>query len=110
MLSREEVLNLAALARLKLGEGEVESLQKDISNILEYVGQISALAPKGNTSAKAEELPLCVSPLGARNVMREDVTRADGDTMGGKEEALRAAFPKKENNYNVVRKIIQKDE
>ena len=45
-----------------------------------------------------------------QNVIREDVPRADGDTVGGKEEALRAAFPKKENNYNVVRKIIQKDE
>jgi|SRR3989338_7707356 len=110
MISREEVLQLAELARLKVADAEVAGLQKDISNILEYVGQISALAPKGNTSAKAEELPLCVSPLAARNVMREDVTRADGDTMGGKEEALRAAFPKKENNYNVVRKIIQKDE
>jgi len=43
-------------------------------------------------------------------VMREDMPRAEGDIMGGKEEALRAAFPKKENNYNVVRKIIQKDE
>ena len=42
--------------------------------------------------------------------MREDSPRADGDTMAGKEEALRTAFPKKENNYNVVRKIIQKDE
>ena len=108
MISKDEVLNLAELARLKLSDKEVTGLQKDISNILEYVGQISAV--QGNASTKAEELPLCVSPLGARNVMREDVTRADGDTMGGKEEALRAAFPKKENNYNVVRKIIQKDE
>ena len=99
MLSREEVLNLAALARLKLGEGEVESLQKDISNILEYVVQISQV------SAEKEK----VTPFNY-NVMREDTPRADGDTMVGKEEALRAAFPKKENNYNVVRKIIQKDE
>jgi len=104
MISKDEVLNLAELAGLKLSDKEVTGLQKDISNILEYVGQISAV--QGNASTKAEELPLPAQ----QNVMREDVPRADGDTMGGKEEALRAAFPKKENNYNVVRKIIQKDE
>ena len=110
MISREEIKNLAELARLKLRDGEAENFQKDISSILEYVGQISVVASKGNTSAKAEELPLSAAPLGVRNVLREDVPRADGDTMAGKEEALRTAFPKKENNYNVVRKIIQKDE
>ena len=99
MISREEVLQLAELARLKVADAEVAGLQKDISNILEYVVQISQV------SAEKEK----VTPFNY-NVMREDVTRADGDTMGGKEEALRAAFPKKENNYNVVRKIIQKDE
>ncbi len=104
MISREEVLQLAELARLKVADAEVAGLQKDISNILEYVGQISAV--QGNTSTKAEELPL----PSQRNVMREDVPRAAGDAMFGKEDALRAAFPKKENNYNVVRKIIQKDE
>jgi len=45
-----------------------------------------------------------------RNVMRSDATRAEGDTMLNKEEALRSAFPKREGNFNVVRKIIQKDE
>jgi len=106
MISREEVLQLALLARLKLDDKEVAGLQKDISGILEYVGQISAVQPQGATSPQAGE----DAPLGVRNVMREDSPRAQGDTMGGKEEALRTAFPKKENNYNVVRKIIQKDE
>lgn len=110
MISREEVLQLAELARLKVADAEVAGLQKDISSILEYVGQISAVATQGNTSTTAEELPSAAASLGVRNVMREDVLRADGDTMSGKEEALRTAFPKKENNYNVVRKIIQKDE
>src|SRR3989344_6353379 len=100
MLSREEVLNLATLARLKLGEGEVESLQKDISNILEYVGQVSAV------SVKSEQ-----GPTFLKNVMREDLpvgeAGAPAATLGMREELIRA-FPKSENNYNVVRKIIQK--
>ena len=99
MISREEVLQLAELARLKVADAEVAGLQKDIANILEYSGQI----PQVNVK-KEKATPFNY------NVMREDVPRAEGDTMGGKEEALRAAFPKKENNYNVVRKIIQKDE
>lgn len=113
MISREEVLQLAELARLKVGEAEVAGLQKDISDILEYVGQVSAVRPQEETFLSDSK----DSPSGLRNVMREDLPRgkagmprADGDTMSGKEDALRAAFPKKENNYNVVRKIIQKDE
>lgn len=105
MISKEEVLKLAELARLKLGEGEVESLQKDISSILEYVGQVSAVAPQGDTSAKAEE-----SPLGVRNVMREDAPHAEGSLLLDKQQGLLKAFPVREGDYNVVRKIIQKDE
>src|SRR3989344_3652092 len=95
MLSREEILNLAALARLKLGGAEVESLQKDISNILEYVGQVSQVDVE-----KEKATPFNY------NVMREDVPAA---TLGKREELIKA-FPKEENGYNVVRKIIQKDE
>ena|SRR3989338_3299868 len=100
MISKEEVLQLAELARLKLDESEAAGLQKDISNILEYVGQVSAV--QGDTSSKMEE-----SPLPAHHtVMREDLS---GAALGAREELLRA-FPKREGDYNVVRKIIQKDE
>jgi len=99
MISKEEVLNLATLARLQLSDTEVASLQKDISNILEYVGQVSAVS-----IGKEKETPL------QRNVMRGDEPRGADDAMAGKEEVLRAAFPKREGDFNVVRKIIQKDE
>ncbi len=106
MILREEVLQLAELARLKLADGEIERLQKDISNILDYVGQVSAVAPRSSLSAS----------VGVRNVLREDTPRPStssgqaADPMAGKEAQLKAAFPKQENSYNVVRKIIQKDE
>lgn len=99
MISRDEVLNLAQLARLKLGDEEVEALQQDISNILEYVGQVSSV-----------ELPTAAEVPPVRNIMRADLPRETGDPMAGTEEALRAAFPTREGGYNVVRKIIQKDE
>ena len=100
MISIEEIRNLATLARLKLSSTEEESLQKDISSILDYVGQVSSV-PMPN---KKEDAGLW------HNVMREDAPRAAGDQLAGKEAAVRAAFPKQEEGYNVVRKIIQKDE
>ena len=99
MIAREEIEHLATLARIELQAGEVESLQKDISNILEYVGQVSAVL--GDAAM--------VAPL-QHNVMRHDTPRTSGDPLAGKEEAIRAQFPTQENKYNVVRKIIQKDE
>ncbi len=100
MISKEEVLNLAQLARLELTDTEVAALQKDISNILEYVGQVSAVAV---TDKKEEKPPV-------RNIMRDDAPRDMAHPLTGKEEALRAAFPLREGDFNVVRKIIQKDE
>jgi len=99
MISLEDIRNLATLARLKLSPKEEESLQKDISSILEYVGQVSGV-PMPERKEDAGVL---------HNVMRADTPREEG-TLAGKEAALVAAFPKSEQNYNVVRKIIQKDE
>jgi len=98
---------LAELARLQLTDEETTGLQRDISNILEYVRQVSA-ASQGDTLTPGLSK---VSPLTSNyNVMREDTPRGSGDLLAGKEEVLRAAFPKREEDYNVVRKIIQKDE
>lgn len=99
MISKEDIQNLAQLARLKLNEKEVTGLQKDISSILDYVSQVKGVSgAKGGTSYSA-----------LKNVMREDTVRAENNPLSGKEEALRTAFPKREGNFNVVRKIIEKD-
>jgi aspartyl/glutamyl-tRNA(Asn/Gln) amidotransferase C subunit len=100
MISKEDIESLATLARLKLKSGEAESLQKDISNILGYVGQVSTFVA---TAAKNQENAV-------RNVMRLDEPRTDTDPLSGTEEAVRAQFPRREGDYNVVKKIIQKDE
>ncbi len=99
MISREEVLKLAELSRLQVSDEEVASLQKDISSILDYVGQVSAVE-----AGKTKEVPQ------NHNVMRDDVPYQAGAMLLGKREALLKAFPVRENGYNVVRKIIQKDE
>lgn len=94
MISIEEIKNLAQLARLKLTSQEEEALQKDISNILDYVGQVSAIH-----GAAERQTPVL------RNVMRDDTPTA---TLGDR-EALGSAFPRREGGFNVVRKIIEKD-
>lgn len=90
---------MAELARLKLTDKEAVALQKDISAILEYVGQISAVS----ADTKQTKPPL-------RNVMRGDTLYATDSLIAGKREALLKALPKREGDYAVVRKIIQKDE
>jgi aspartyl-tRNA(Asn)/glutamyl-tRNA(Gln) amidotransferase subunit C len=105
MISKEEIQNLAELARLELTESEVESLGKDISDILEYVGQVSE-ATKDKTLTPGLSK---VSPL-VKNVLREDTPRGETDLLANKREMLLKALPEREGDYAVVRKIIQKDE
>lgn len=100
MISREEIESLAKLARIELDEDEIASLEHDMSTILDYVGQLADVSAE----AAQQTVPLL------HNVMRDDAPRAAGDPVAGKEAALRAAFPKERNGFNVVRKIIQKDE
>jgi len=112
MISKEDIENLAELARLELTEEETSNLQKDISNILDYVSQLSA-PTKSSASLQGIRGWSAENSVGAPvvyNVMREDIPRASDNTLAGKEENLRSAFPKREGDYNIVRKIIQKDE
>jgi aspartyl-tRNA(Asn)/glutamyl-tRNA(Gln) amidotransferase subunit C len=94
VISREDIENLAQLSRLKLSEAEFDSLQKDFDSILDYVGQIRS-AEVGNGTISA-----------VHNVMRDDVV---GGTPESDRETLLNAAPKREGDYVVVRKIIEKD-
>lgn len=99
MISKEDIQKLAELSRIKLTDTEMESLQKDISNILDYVGQVSAVEGSAEKDA----------PLN-HNVMRDDVPYGEDSQLKASREDVVSAFPRKENDFNVVRKIIQKDE
>jgi len=58
-ITRETVLHVAKLARLELGDSEIDRMQKDLGNILEYVNSLAEL----DTSAVAETARVAV--LGA---------------------------------------------
>jgi len=63
-LTREEVLNLARLARLHLSDDEIESFQNDISAILDYVDELKGV-DLGNINNKKKI-------TGLKNIMRKD--------------------------------------
>jgi aspartyl-tRNA(Asn)/glutamyl-tRNA(Gln) amidotransferase subunit C len=43
MIGREEVLHVATLARLRLGEEEIEPMARELSAVLDHVARIGAL-------------------------------------------------------------------
>jgi aspartyl/glutamyl-tRNA(Asn/Gln) amidotransferase C subunit len=118
MISREEIQNLAELSRLKLSDKEAEDLQKDFDSILEYVGQVQAVAKddQGPTFSSYSS-PLALQDSSRSdlslpeliNVMRDDVPRAADDILAGKQEAMLAQTPKREGDYVAVRKIIDRE-
>ena len=47
MISREEVLHVARLARLELSEQEIESISRELSDVLEHIERIKGLDLSG---------------------------------------------------------------
>lgn len=69
-LSREDVLKLAQLARLDLTDDEVGEFSTELSDILQYVEQLSAVDVKG--------LKPTNQVTGLTNVTREDEVKDYG--------------------------------
>ncbi len=66
-ISREQVLHVAKLARLELGDEEIERLQGQLSAILEAVGKVAEL--------DLEDVPPTSHPLALTNVVDADEPR-----------------------------------
>ena len=86
-LTKDEVLHIAKLARLELKEEEVEKFRTQLSQILEYVGQLQNVDTTG------------IEPIsqitGLQNVMREDrVEKCDPDTR----DLMLEQFPKRKGD------------
>ena len=104
MATTEEVKKLAALARIKIGDAELENFTSEFDAILAYVGQLEKLdLPTGSEREK---------PL-LHNVMRED---GEPHEAGKYTENLAEQFPQrsssaeatedKEGVYLEVKQII----
>lgn len=93
MLSKEEVIKLAELARIELQPGEVEKFQKDLSTVLDYVEELK----KVNTDGLEE-----VSQVtGLVNVQREDVA-----VSAQNHEAIFKNAPEMKDGYYKVKAIL----
>ncbi len=93
MATTEEVKKLAALARIRVDDAELEKFTKEFDAILAYVGQLETLdLPQGGS----EKPPL-------RNVMRED---GEPHAPGRYTQKLAEQFSAREGDALSVKQII----
>lgn len=93
-LSREQVLHIAELARLKLTDEETDLFVEQLSAILDYAQQLNDL--------DTDAIPPTAQVLSLRNVMRED----EPQPCLTPDEAL-ANAPARQDDYFQVRAILE---
>jgi len=96
-LTRDQVLHVAELAKLKLTDAEVDLFQEQLSAILEYVDRLEELDTE-SISPTAGVLPL-------RNVMRPDRVRPSYPRQAMLENA-----PDTEDGFVRVKAVLDADE
>ncbi len=93
-LTRDDVLKLARLARIELGDTEVDIFTKEFAAILEYVEQLQ--------SVDVEGLEPTSQVSGLKNVMRTDQVI----DYGYQAEDLLKNVPQTENNLIKVKRMV----
>lgn len=97
-MNKEEVKQLAILARIELTENEIDSLASEMSSVLDYVSQIQDIVGSENESEKS---------VGHRyNVFREDKITNQPDEYT---DLLLKSMPKTDGRFMVVKKILNTD-
>ncbi|OGF55545.1 MAG: asparaginyl/glutamyl-tRNA amidotransferase subunit C [Candidatus Fraserbacteria bacterium RBG_16_55_9] len=95
LISREEVLHIAKLAKLHLSEDEIKTYQEQLGRILEYFKKLEELDTSNVEPMK--------HILNVHNVFRADEPRPSVPP----EEALKNA-PQRRGNFFEVPKVIDK--
>ena len=90
-ISREDVANLARLARIEMTDSELDHLSTELSVILDAVARVQEVASK--------DVPPTSHPLPITNVFREDTNRVSLTP----EEALSGAPAQEEQRFKVPR-------
>ncbi len=93
ILTTEQVRKIAALARIKLTDEEVEKFRKELSVVLDYVSELE----KVNTDG-VEEIS---QVTGLENVLREDVAR-----LSEFRDAIIASFPECKDDFLKIKSIL----
>ena len=95
MISKEEVIHIAKLARLELTEKEIEKMQKDLSAILDYFDLLKK-APKIKKKTGIHETE-------NTNGLREDKPKERNNSEA---EKIIAQAPDKKDDYIKVKTIL----
>ena len=98
-VTREEVAKIASLARIKMGEDELERMVPELNGILAWVEQL------GEVDTSGVEPMTAVIPNTLR--LRDDVVDADPKTGGGRREDVLANAPAAEHGFFGVPKVIE---
>ena len=88
-ISRDDVANLAKLARIDMSEGELDHLASELDVILNAVARVQEVA--------GEDVPPTSHPLPLRNVFREDLVKLSLTP----EESLSGAPSQEEQRFKV---------
>lgn len=91
---RDDVLRLAQLSSLQLGDDEVDALEQDIKNIIGYIQQLSELDTAG--------VEPTYQVTGLSNVWRDDAVDQSDVTR----EQLLALAPEQQDNSVKVPKVL----
>lgn len=94
MIKKDEVKKVAKLARLGLGEGEIEKYQKELSKVLDYIDKLKELDVSGISPTS--------HPSQLKNAAREDI--AEKKNEGNK---LVGLAPDKKNGYVKVKAVLK---
>ncbi len=90
-ISRDDVANLAKLARIEMSDKELDHLSSELSVILDAVARVQEVA--------ASDVPPTSHPLPLNNVFRTDEVRPSLSSY----DALSGAPEKEENRFKVPR-------
>jgi aspartyl-tRNA(Asn)/glutamyl-tRNA(Gln) amidotransferase subunit C len=93
-LNKEDILKLAQLSRLKLGDAEIKEFQAEINEILEYVRMLDGVDTKG--------LKPTYQVTGLKNATRADVVVRYGMTQ----DDLLKNLPSREKSYIKTKRIL----
>lgn len=93
-INREDIENVALLARIKVDDEQLKALEKDLGNILDLAGQLEA--------ADTDGVEPMSHPLNAVQRLRADtVTETD------QREAFQATAPATEDGLYLVPRVIE---
>jgi aspartyl-tRNA(Asn)/glutamyl-tRNA(Gln) amidotransferase subunit C len=95
MINKEDIQNLADLARIEVAEGEMERLRSSMESILNYVSEVREVS--------AEEAEKTVEIGTLRNVFREDTEPHEAARYT---DGVLKNAPDTEGGYVKVKKIL----